>query len=304
VAASGVKGGDVTDGAHSARTYSDGHPLDEVHNREFKLLLEPGHFTVAHHFREFGRLLRHAASELGVALSSDQARSRHNQLREVVFYDTHHLDLYNHAFILRRRTLYEEGFPSGAPELALKFRHGDRDTAAAVDVRPHESDTYRIKFKEEILPLAERLGGARTLYSHNVIHRLTHATIDPSVKHIAQVFPCLQHVPMQGRTLALVNDVAVEEVLHDLGELHFGHGVQGRANVAVWRRRADEKPLIGEFAFQCRFKRGDELHARASRRADRFFVGLQHAVRDWVQLGTTKTRIVYGLGATEVRNRE
>lgn len=294
----------MADAKHPTRTYSDGHPLDEVHYREFKILLKPDHFTAAHHFKEFGKLLRHAAAELDVALYTDKVLSQRNQQREVVFYDTHHFDLYNHAFILRKRTLYEDGFLSGAPELALKFRHADVGTAAAVDVRPHGPGTYRIKFKEEILPLADRLGGARTLYSHNVIHTLTHATIDPSVKHIAQTFPCLQRVDLQGRTLALVNDVAVEEVLHDLGALHFGHGVEGKANVAVWRRRADEKPLVGEFAFQCKFKRADELHEKASRHADRFFIALQHGVRDWVQLGTTKTRVVYGMGAGEVHNRE
>lgn len=295
----------MTEAKHAAQaTYPDGHPLDEVHYREFKILLKPDHFTQAHQFKEFGKLLRHAAAELDVALFTDQVLSQRNQVREVVFYDTHHFDLYNHAFILRKRTLYEDGFARGAPELALKFRHVDRATAAAVDVRPQESDAARVKFKEEILPLADRLGGVRTLYSHNVVLTLTSATIDPSVKHIAQTFPALRRVDLQGRTLALVNDVAVEEVLHDLGELHFGHGVRGRANVAVWRRRADEKPLIGEVAFQCKFKRADELHAKASRHADKFFLGLQHAVRDWVQLGTTKTRVVYGMGSTEVRNRE
>ena len=294
----------MTEAKHGAKTYSDGHPLDEVHYREFKILLKPDHFTTAHHFKEFGKLLRHAAAELDVALFTDKVLSQPNQTREVVFYDTHHFDLYNHAFILRKRTLYEDGFLSGAPELALKFRHADRDTAAAIDVRPQAPGTARIKFKEELLPLADRLGGIRTLYSHNVILTLTSATIDPSVKHIAQTFPCLQRVDLQGRTLALVNDVAVEEVLHDLGELHFGHGVEGKATVGVWRRRADEKPLIGEFAFQCKFKRADELHEKASKHADKFFVGLQHAVRDWVALGTTKTRVVYGMGSTEVHNRE
>lgn len=294
----------MSESRHSAKSYSDGHPLDEVHYREFKILLKPDHFTQAHHFKEFGKLLRHAASELDVALYTDKVLSQPNQVREVVFYDTHHFDLYNHAFILRKRTLYEDGFASGAPELALKFRHGDLDTAAAIDVRPQGSGTARIKFKEEILPLTDRIGGVRSLYSHNVVLALTTANIDPSVKHIAQTFPALQRVDLQGRMLALVNDVTVEEVLHDLGELHFGHGVDGKANVAVWRRRSDEKPLIGEFAFQCKFKRADELHDKASKHADRFFVGVQHAVRDWVQLGTTKTRVVYGLGSTGVHNRE
>ena len=137
-------------------------------------------------------------------------------------------DLYDHAFILRKRTLYEDGFASGAPELALKFRHVDRATAAAVDVRPQADGDAVIKFKEELLPLADRLGGVRRLYSHNVVLRLSSATIDPRVKHIAETSPCLRRVGLSGRTLALVNDVAVEEVLHDLGELHVGHGVPAR----------------------------------------------------------------------------
>lgn len=295
----------MSDIKHQAQTaYSDGHPLDAVHYREFKILLKPDHFTAAHHFKDFGKLLRHAAAELDVALFTDKVASEHNQVREVVFYDTHHFDLYNHAFILRKRTLYEDGFPSGTSELALKFRHADLDTAAAVDVRPQRHGNATIKFKEELLPHTDHLGEIRTLYSHNAVLALSGATIDPSVKHIAETFPCLQRIALQGRSLALVNDVAVEEVLHDLGALHFGHGVQAKANVAVWRRRADQVPLIGEFAFQCKFKRSDELHTKASRHADRFFVGLQHVVRAWVQLGTTKTRVVYGLGATEVRNRE
>jgi hypothetical protein len=295
----------VSSAKHAAKapTYSDGHPLDAVHYREFKILLKPDHFTQAHHFKEFGKLLRHAAEQQEVALFTDKVLATPNHVREVVFYDTHHFDLYNHAFILRKRTLYEDGFATGAPELALKFRHVDLDTAAAIDVRPSDGD-YVVKFKEELLPLPDKLGGMRSLYSHNVVLTLNSATIDPSVKHISQTFPALQQVDLSGRTLALVNDVAVEEVLHDLGELHFGHGVQGKANVAVWRRRADEKPLVGEFAFQCKFKRADELHTKASRHAEKFFVALQHGVRDWVQLGTTKTRVVYGLGSTEVHNRE
>lgn len=291
---------------HAEKTYSDGHPLDAVHYREYKILLKPDHFTEAHHFKQFGKLLRHAAAELEVALYTDQVESTGNQVREVVFYDTHDFDLYNHHFILRRRTRFDDGFPVATPELAFKFRHPDRDTAAAVDVRPHGGGKARIKFKEELLPLPDRIGGVRRLYSHNAVLELPRGDAETAVQHPTTSFPCLRGVQLCERSLALVNDVAVEEVLHDLGQLHFGHGVSAKANVAVWRRRADEKPLVGEFAFQCKFSRDDELHAKASKRAEKFFVQLQHGVRDWVQLGTTKTRVVYGLGAggIGVHNRE
>jgi hypothetical protein len=296
----------VSSAKHPAKTYADGHPLDTVHYREFKILLKPDHFTEAHHFKQFGKLLRHAAEELEVALYADRVASTANRVREVVFYDTHHFDLYNQHFIVRRRTRFEDGFPVASPELALKFRHPDMDVAAAVDVRPHGRGEARIKFKEELLPLPDKLGGVRRLYSHNAVLELPRHDVDAAVKHPTTTFPCLKRAEMCDRTLALVNDVAVEEVLHDLGELHFGHGVSAKANVAVWRRRADEKPLVGEFAFQCKLARENELHSKASRRAEKFFVQLQHGVRDWVQLGTTKTRVVYGMGpgGVGVHNRE
>jgi hypothetical protein len=54
-------------------------------------------------------------------------------------------------------------------------------------------------------------------------------------------------------------------------------------------------PLVGEFSFQAKFDRRDELHARAKQRCEEFFVSLQRRARDWVSLGTTKTGVVYRL---------
>ena len=61
---------------------------------------------------------------------------------------------------------------------------------------------------------------------------------------------------------------AVEEVLLDIGMLDFGKGVEAKANVAVWRTRGNEKQLVGEFAYQCKFEREDERHAVAMKRAE------------------------------------
>ena len=93
----------------------------------------------------------------------------------------------------------------------------------------------------------------------------------------------------------LVNHTAVEEVLLDIGMFDFGKGVQAKANVAVWRSRGDEKQLVGEFAYQCKFDRDDERHAVAMKRSEQLFVLLQEAARDWLALGTTKTGTVYRL---------
>jgi hypothetical protein len=84
-------------------------------------------------------------------------------------------------------------------------------------------------------------------------------------------------------------------VLLDIGMLDFGKGVTAKANVAVWRTRGDEKQLVGEFAYQCKFRRRDELEAVAMKRCEQFFCSLQLAAQDWVSLSTTKTGAVYRL---------
>ena len=72
----------------------------------------------------------------------------------------------------------------------------------------------------------------------------------------------------------------------------------------MWRDRGPQTPLIGEFAFQCKFERYEELHQKAKKRADEFFHTLQLAARDWAQLNATKTGVIYGTGRTPVTNRE
>jgi hypothetical protein len=294
----------ATETKHKTKGYSDGHPLDAVHYREYKILLKPDRFATAHGFKEFFKILRHAAAELDVALFSDHVASEEHHIREVVFFDTPKFDLYNHAFILRKRTIFKNGLAVGDPELALKYRHVDMDTAAAVDVRPGVEGRYSIKFKEELLPLRDRAGGIRSLFSHNSVLGISKLHADSSIKSVLDTFPALRQVEMSGRKVDLVNHVAVEEVLADLGELHFGHGLHAKTNVASWRRLADDKPFIGEFAFQCRFERANELHKKAKHRSEEFFRAFQTFARDWLESGVTKTSLVYGMGKKVISNRE
>ena len=98
-----------------------------------------------------------------------------------------------------------------------------------------------------------------------------------------------------GEKVELVNHTAVEEVLLDVGMFDFGKGVTAKANVAVWRSRGDQRQLVGEFAYQCKFEREDERHAVAMKRAEQFLILLQETARDWLALSTTKTGTVYRL---------
>jgi len=77
--------------------------------------------------------------------------------------------------------------------------------------------------------------------------------------------------------------------------LDFGKAVTAKCNASLWRERGEHKLLVGEFSYECKFKRRSELHEKALERCRRFFIALQNAARDWVSIGTTKTGIVYHL---------
>jgi len=287
--------------------YSDGHPLDSVHFLECKVILKPDRFTSVDSFREFGKLVRRTAEGMGIGFITDPRIGRRPDIREIVFYDTPDFRLYNNAFILRRRIAYEDGFPVGDPEIVFKFRHPDLDKAAALDARPRISGEYEIKFKAEALPLRDRIGGMRTLYSHNCQFGWSqlHEADRTAMGGLAHVFPALAVLKKSDREeVCLVNGAIVEEVLLELGQLDFGKCVLGKANVALWRTRGEHTPLVGEFAYQCKFVRDRALHKKAQQRSDAFFVSLQNKASDWVSLGTTKTGMVYRMNGNAPQSHE
>ena len=53
---------------------------------------------------------------------------------------------------------------------------------------------------------------------------------------------------------------------------------------------------------QCEFKRDETMHVKARKRGGRtLYARMQESLRDWLALGVTKTRVVYGLGKTAPR---
>jgi len=113
---------------------------------------------------------------------------------------------------------------------------------------------------------------------------------------LARIFPALEPLKTaESDRVELVNQTIVEEVLQDLGGLDFGKGVAAESNIAIWRERGTHYPMCGEFAFEAKFKRRDELHEKAMDRCRQFFIALQQSGRDWLSLRTTKTGLVYRL---------
>ncbi len=278
--------------------YTDGLPIHQVEYLCCKLILRPNRFTSRQSLFDFAKVLEVPAEENGVSLITKGFQERPLKIREVLFMDTADFRLYNNAFILRRRIPYVDGFPAGDPEIVFKFRHPDIQKAAETDVRPQILGDHLVKFKCQALPLKDRLGGIRMLFSHNVQFPVLRAGRGDklSMESMIKVFPVLERIrKAPGERFELVSDTIVEEVLQDIAMLDFGQGVTAKTNVAIWRTRGEHRPLIGEFAFQIKFKNRNELGRQAMERAERFFVALQFAATDWISLNATKTGVVYRL---------
>jgi hypothetical protein len=310
----GKKDKHFKNGAEAARvgpaagaTYADGTPLDRVQYLEAKLILKPDRFTSVQAFRDFGKIVQKTAKKLGVGFIADAEASLRPQVREITFGDTSDFRLYNNAFILRRRICYVDGFPEGDPEMVFKFRHPDERQATAMDVRPKIDGAYRIKFKAEVLPLKNEVGGYRILYSHNCQFGLSqmHDADRTSMATLVKVFPALAALKRSDtERLTLVNGGIVEEVLLPLGQLDFGKGLVGKCDIGLWRTRGEHKSLVGEFAFQVKFADRAAIAEKQKKLAAQFYVSLQQEVQDWLALGVTKTAMVYRLNGNAPQSHE
>ena len=279
-------------------TYSDGLPYNDVTYLAFKLILKPNRFISRSSLFEFAKVLKKPAELHGVGFRTKGFIDEPIKIREVLFVDTADFHLYNNAFILRRRISYEDGFPIGDPEIVFKFRHPDLQKTAETDVRPQINGEYRTKFKCQVLPLKDKLGGIRILYSHNVQFPRSNVKENDvfSFDVLTQIFPALEKVRKgPGERIQLVNNVIIEEVLQDIAMLDFGQGLTAKANVGLWRTRGEHRPLIGEFAYQINFKDRANLNSEALKKAEAFFLDLQYAAKDWIALNATKTGVVYRL---------
>jgi hypothetical protein len=289
-------------------TYADGNPQDRVQFFDAKLILKPEFFYSVRGFKSFSDLVAEASTKVkGVSYQQFDLTKARPRIREVMFVDTGDFRLYNNSFILRRRTAYQDGFPIEDPEIVFKFRSADMNAAAAVDVRPNIAGPYRVKFKSEALPLKDQIGGYRLLYAHNCIFPLSsvRAGDRTNLKTIARGLPALAGLigEMEGN-VELVNSTLVEEVLLDLGMLNFGKGVVSKANISLWRSLGDHSVMCGEFAYQTKFDRREDVHEIAKQRVEEFFIKLQLIAAGWLFLGTTKTGLVYRLKGNAPQGHE
>ena len=279
-------------------TYADGRPFDELHYLQSKLLLKPERLSSPDRFGQFGKLVQRTARSMKVGCLDEPGGSQPPRVREVVFGDTPDFRLYQNGFILRRRIRYVDGFARGDPEIVFKFRDPDFRRAAALDVRPRIAGKYRIKFKVQALPLNDRIGGYRTLYSHNCQFGVSqaHERDRTAMSTLARVFPAMAILKAsKDERISFVNEGIVEELLFPLGKLDFGKGIVAKSGVSLWRTRGDHHPIVGEYSFQVKFDRREDVPGKTEKLVKQFFITLQQDIQEWISLGTTKTGLVYRL---------
>ena len=277
---------------------------DATYYHEYKLLLRADRFGLPQQFRKFWKITRRTAKRLGVEFRP-RGKPAELRVREVLFFDTPTFNLYNNNFILRRRTFYKKGVPPANHELTLKCRHPDLDVTLAADMRPRRPQSdYVIKFKEEGLT-ASNNAKIRWIYSHACELNTSDASLTCGFRTIAEMFPALRRTDARHTArLSIVNNVAIEELLVNLGKLDFGDGFTAKATIAVWRNRETQEQLVGEYSYQVRFDTSELFRSRHRKLTEAFFLAVQKEASDWVYPGTTKTSMVYHLGSVPIRNRE
>ncbi len=279
--------------------YADGRAYDEVQFFDAKLILKPDFFASARGFSVFSDMVAEAVSKVDkVKYKKFDLTNARPRIREVRFLDTADFRLYNNSFILRRRTMYQDGFPISDPEIVFKFRNTDLPKAQSIDVRPKIAGPYRIKLKAEALPLKDVVGGFRVLYAHNCIfpQSSVHEPDRVNLQTIARVIPAVAGLIGEAEDrVELVNATLVEEVLMDIGMLDFGKGLEAKANISLWRSLGDHQVMCGEFAYQTKFARRGDVAEISRQRVEELYIKLQLLASGWLALGTTKTGLVYRL---------
>lgn len=268
---------------------------ESITNREFKLLIKPQGLDRRSKINELSnQILAFCKKNKVNFLHSDNATTG---LRNICFYDTPGEDLRRNNIILRVRESRHNVWVDDWCEVTLKCRAHDLLEASNFNPSPIKKISSRARLKEEILR-GDDLGSKRSIYSNNAI--LDAVSIDTlferSLGSAIKFFPGLAILPVDKKLpLRMVGGRGnkILEACLPLGNLVFGDGVQAHCDIGIWMKSVGE-PIIGELAFSYRVNDENRHQEKAHKRADKFFKKLQVELADWLEIGSTKTALVYG----------
>jgi hypothetical protein len=270
-------------------------PHKRITNREFKLLIKPKGLDRLNRITQLSEQIHLFCSKKKVGFFHlDNANTA---LRNIYFYDTAGEHFRQNNLILRVRESRQKIWVDDWCEVTLKHRSHEIKDAIAIDPSPKKGLKYRLRLKEEILR-GDKLGSTRVLYSNNSVLDAVplDSIFDRSFASITRFFPKLEIDSLEKKTPVRIVGGSTNKILEaclPLGNLIFGDGVQAHCEIAIWMRSVGD-PIVGELAFSYRVTDENRAQVKAHKRADAFFSALQFELEDWLEIGSTKTALVYG----------
>jgi hypothetical protein len=270
-------------------------PHKRITNREFKLLIKPKGLDRLNRITQLSEQIHLFCSKKKVGFFHlDNANTA---LRNIYFYDTAGEHFRQNNLILRVRESRQKIWVDDWCEVTLKHRSHEIKDAIAIDPSPKKGLKYRLRLKEEILR-GDKLGSTRVLYSNNSVLDAVplDSIFDRSFASITRFFPKLEIDSLEKKTPVRIVGGSTNKILEaclPLGNLIFGDGVQAHCEIAIWMRSVGD-PIVGELAFSYRVTDENRVQVKAHKRADAFFSALQFELENWLEIGSTKTALVYG----------
>jgi hypothetical protein len=270
-------------------------PKQGITNREFKLLIKPQGLDRRSRITTLSdQILQFCKKSKVEFFHLDNATTG---LRNIYFYDTPGEDFRRNNIILRVRESRQNIWVDDWCEVTLKCRTGDLQKSHEFDPSPKKTIKSRLRLKEEILR-GDTIGTSRAIYSNNAI--LDAVPIDSlfekSLASVAKYFPGLTALPIDKKSPIRIVGGSTNKILEaclPIGNLVFGDGVQAHCEIAIWMKSVGD-PIVGELAFSYRVNDANRGQEKAHRRADKFFKKLQIELASWLEIGSTKTALVYG----------
>ena len=266
-----------------------------ITNREFKLLIKPQGLDRRSRITALSeQILKFCKKSKVDFFHLDNATTG---LRNSYFYDTPGEDFRRNNIILRVRESRQNIWVDDWCEVTLKCRTGDLQKSHEFDPSPKKTIKSRLRLKEEILR-GDTIGTSRAIYSNNAI--LDSVPIDNlfdmSFASVAKYFPGLLALSIEKKSPIRIVGGRTNKILEaclPIGNLVFGDGVQAHCEIAIWMKSVGD-PIVGELAFSYRVNDANRGQAKAHQRADKFFKKLQIELASWLEIGSTKTALVYG----------
>ena len=267
----------------------------EITNREFKLLIKPQGLDRRSRITALSdQILNFCKKNKVDFFHLDNAQTG---LRSIYFYDTPGEDFRRNNIILRVRESRQNIWVDDWCEVTLKCRTGDIGQSNQFNPAPKKSIKSRLRLKEEILR-GDAIGSTRSIYSNNAILDAVplDSLFERSLSSVIKFFPGLAKLPIDRKKPLRIVGGSTNKILEaclPLGNLVFGDGVQAHCEIAIWMRSVGD-PIVGELAFSYRVNDANRKQAKAHKRADKFFKKLQIELANWLEIGSTKTALVYG----------